>query len=288
MKLNKISTLLLIVFTVSFANNFYAQKLEPQKPILEENHTVKSKIMDTEYQLYMSFPSSYNSKDTLSYPVLYVLDGKYMFSILDGTRVNLDFENKIEDVIIVGIGSGDDLESWQANRTYEFTPSEDKSVKRFKSGGAKQFLECIQTEIIPFVDKHYKTNGDNGILGHSLGGLFTTYAFLNDTNSFKRYGISSPSLMWKRNELLNQAEDIVANTKTWDIPSTKVFISAGGDEEEAMTSGMTKLYSLLKKNSKNLQINTTIFEDESHLSVVSAMISRALFVLYNKNDNVRK
>ncbi len=281
MKLYK--TLFAAIIICFFTNYLFAQKLEVNKCILKEDHTIKSKIMDKDYQLYMSFPSSYTSKDTINYPVLYVLDGKYMFSIIDGTRVNLDFENKIEDVIIVGIGSGKDIGSWQTNRTYEFTPSEDKSVKKFESGGAKQFLECIKTEIIPFVDKHYKTNGDNGILGHSLGGLFTTYTFLNAPNSFSRYGISSPSLMWKNNELLNETETILTQTKTRDIPSIKVFISAGGNEEEAMTSGMTKLSDLLEKNGNNIQVTTNVFEDESHLSVVSAMISRALSVLYGKN-----
>ncbi len=280
MKLFKTITLILLL---CFSNvHLFAQKLVPKERILEPDHTIESKIMDKEYQLYMSFPPSYTSKDTISYPVLYVLDGKYIFSIVDGTRVNLDFENKIEDIIIVGIGSGHDLNSWQANRTYEVTPSEDANVKKFKSGGAKQFLECINTEIIPFVDKHYKTNSDNGLLGHSLGGLFTTYTFLNATNSFNRYAISSPSLMWKNNELLRQADTIVHNNNAWDVSSTKVFISAGGNEEEAMLSGMKKLSALLKKNRKNLQITTTIFQDESHLSVVSAMISRALSVLYQK------
>jgi hypothetical protein len=38
------------------------------------------------------------------------------------------------------------------------------------------FVTCTllgQTEIIPFIDKSYKTNSDRGIAGHSLGGLFT-------------------------------------------------------------------------------------------------------------------
>lgn len=284
MKFSKTIIFLLASIFCAFSSNLFGQKLEPKERILEADHTISSEIMKKDYQLYISFPDSYSSQDTISYPVLYVLDGKYMFAIIDGTRVNLDFENKIEDVIIVGIGSGLDDQSWQTNRTYEFTPSQDTTVRRFVTGGADFFLECIKTEIIPFVDKYYKTNSDNGIIGHSLGGLFVSYCFLNATDSFSRYGISSPSLMWKDNEILNQAELLFTRKKSWDIPFTKVFISVGEKEEQEMVSGMIKFSTLLKdKNYENLELSWNTFENETHLSVVSAMISRTLSVLYRKN-----
>lgn len=283
MKLLKPIIFLLISIFFAFCSNLFGQKLEPKERILEADHTISSKIMKIDYQLYISFPDSYSSQDTISYPVLYVLDGKYMFSITNGTRVNLDFENKIEDVIIVGIGSGIDDQSWQINRTFEYTPSQDATVK-LQSGGAEFFLECIKTEIMPFVDTHYKTNSDNGIIGHSLGGLFVSYCFLNATGSFSRYGISSPSLMWKNNEILNQAELLFTKNKSWDIPFTKVFISVGGKEEQEMVSGMIKFSTLLKdRNYENLELSWNTFDNETHLSVVSAMISRTLSVLYKKN-----
>lgn len=283
MKFPKTIIFLLASVFFTFSNNLFGQKLEPKERILEADHTISSKIMKRDYQLYISFPVSYSSQNTISYPVLYVLDGKYMFSIIDGTRVNLDFENKIEDVIIVGIGSGLDEQSWQINRTFEYTPSQDLSVK-LQSGGAGKFLECITTEIIPFVDKNYKTNSDNGIIGHSLGGLFASYCFLNATNAFSRYGISSPSLMWKDNEILKQAELFLTKNKVWEISSTRVFISVGKKEEQEMVSGTIKFSTLIKdSNNQNLEFLLNTFENETHLSVISAMISRALSVLYKKN-----
>lgn len=283
MKSLKTIIFLLISIFFAFSSNLFGQKLEPKERVLEADHTISSKIMKKDYQLYISFPNSYSSQDTIRYPVLYILDGKHMFSITDGTRVNLDFENKIEDVIIVGIGSGIDDQSWQINRTFEYTPSQDPNVK-LQSGGAELFLECIKTEIMPFVDNHYKTNSDNGIIGHSLGGLFVSYCFLNATGSFSRYGISSPSLMWKNNEILDQAELLFTKNKSWGIPYTKVFISVGGEEEQEMVSGMIKFSTLLKdRNYENLELSWNTFDDETHLSVVSAMISRTLSVLYKKN-----
>jgi predicted alpha/beta superfamily hydrolase len=81
----------------------------------------------------------------------------------------------------------------------------------------------MKTEIVPFVDKNYKTNSDRGIFGHSFGGLFAAYCLVNSDGYFTRFGISSPA-GWK---LLNQAVTQFRENKTWDIPQTKVFISVG-------------------------------------------------------------
>jgi len=206
-----------------------------------------------------------------------------MHSIIDGTRVNLDFKNSIEDVIIVGVGSGRDLESWQSNRTYEFTQSQDSSVKRYASGGAEKFLNCLKKEIIPFVDEHYKTNSDNGIMGHSLAGLFVTYCFVNSPDSFDRYAMSSPSLMWKESEMLKQAERVLLENKISGLPFKKAFVSVGGEEETLIISGAFKFCSMVKeRNYENLDLTWHVFEGETHMSVVSGMISRALSTLYDK------
>jgi predicted alpha/beta superfamily hydrolase len=69
------------------------------------------------------------------------------------------------------------------------------------SGGADKFLTSMKTEIVPFVDKNYKTNSDRGIFGHS-GGLFAAYCLVNSDGYFTRFGISSFGGTMK---LLNQA-----------------------------------------------------------------------------------
>jgi predicted alpha/beta superfamily hydrolase len=96
----------------------------------------------------------------------------------------MDFGGELEQVIIVGIGSGLDGASWYVNRTYDYTTSKDTASDRkdekelgfpdgtLQSGGAEKFLQCMTKEIIPYVEAHYKTNRDRGIAGHSLGGLF--------------------------------------------------------------------------------------------------------------------
>jgi predicted alpha/beta superfamily hydrolase len=251
--------------------------------------------MGKDYQLYMSFPKSYSTKDTISYPVLYILDGAPAFPIITGTHKTMSLGNEIEEVIIVGIGSGLNLPSWLINRTYDYTTSVDTASSSniekqygfpegtLKSGGADKLLESIKTEIIPLVDKNYKTNTDRGIMGHSLGGLFTAYCLIHSDGYFTRFGISSPSFWWDNEQLLNKASTELTTNKTWEIPPTKVFICVGENEGPSMVPPMEKFNSLLETaDYKNIDSNWQIFDGESHLSVMPASISKSISTLYGK------
>jgi predicted alpha/beta superfamily hydrolase len=253
--------------------------------------------MGRDYQLYISFPYGYSNSDTVSYPVLYVLDGGAVafFETMDLAHRYLGYNNGIEKVILVGIESGIDGISWHINRVFDYTPSADTVVERnadkersqpkgtFRSGGAVKFLECLKSEIIPFVDKHYKTTNDRGITGHSLGGLFAAWCFINSQGFFTRYGINSPVLSWNKEEILNQAIEKFKENKTWNVPPTKVFISAGGLEGPLILPTMIKFSTHLEsKNYPTIDLTWKIFDDETHLSVVPAMMSRTISVLYGK------
>ena len=283
MKHSRVQNFLLTLLLFISSTSLFGQKLEPKKRVIEPDTTITSKIMGKDYQLYISFPSGYSIKDTTKYPVLYVLDGGPSFPIFWSAREAMDLGNELEKVIIVGIGCGLDLASWSANRMYDYTPSKDTIKGRIQSGGAAKFLQCITSEIIPYVETNYKTTNDRGITGHSLGGLFTTYCLLNSTGVFSRYGINSPSLWWNNDELLNQADSLFIKNKIWDISPVKVFISVGQKEGPQMVPTMVKLSTRLEARAyKNVSLTWHIFQDETHLSVFPASLSKTLTVLYGK------
>ncbi len=150
-------------------------KISAKRKKLEPNHTITSNIMGTDYQLYISFPKNYSKRDRISYPVLCVLDGQYSFHSILGSKDALDLTKSIEEVIIVAIGSGLDQKNWLKNRIYDYTPTINTARERtleklwgfaageLKSGGAIKFLQSLKTEIIPFIEKNYKTNADRVI-----------------------------------------------------------------------------------------------------------------------------
>jgi len=81
-------------------------------------------------QLYLYFFKSYWIKNTISYPVLYVLNDKLSFNSILETRDALDLFDHLEEVIIVAIRSGLDKQSWLKNRLHDYTPTINNTRKR--------------------------------------------------------------------------------------------------------------------------------------------------------------
>ncbi len=278
---------------IVFQNVSLAQKLDPNgRDRFQPDHIISSLITNKDYVIHMSFPKSYSVKDSITYPVLYVLDGKSTFGYFESSYISYD---KIDDVILVGISHKDNGTASKVNRFNDYTPYRDTiSENRFENtfglkrgsiltGGANLFLECLKTEIVPFIDNHYKTNSDRGITGHSLGGLFTAYCFVNSDNFFTKFGINSPSFQLNESVFLETAISKFINNEKWFISPTKVFISTGENESPMMVSNMMKFSMFLKKqNYNNVDMKWHIFRDESHNSVIPYALNETLIHLYAK------
>jgi hypothetical protein len=287
---NPIKLLAVTIVFLIFSTNLCSQKLEPKERQPEADHTITSDILDRDYQLFISLPYNYSVKDTIAYPVLYVLDGKRDFPLFNQQNKYLFFRRGMERVIIVGIAAG-------KHRSYDYSPTpnidtaavREKEIKRgipegsIKSGGADKFLEVIKTEISPFVDKNYKTNTDRGISGHSLGGLFAIHCLLNSDGYFTRFGINSPSLWWNKGAYLEHGVLQFAENTTWDIPPTKVFLSAGKNETTRILPGTIEFISNLQDAKyENIDLSWHVFDNENHGSVIPVSLRQTIIELYGK------
>jgi predicted alpha/beta superfamily hydrolase len=277
----------MIVFCVTKTN---AQTTPIRKHIIQSEHTGKS------YELMVLLPQNYAATDTVRYPVLYLLDGKYSFPLFQSISSMMGLGKEIRDLIIVGIeATGDTNEDWLTSRHADFTPSAQpkadtlwtKILKlpegRLRSGGAEKFLQALQQEMIPMIESKYKTSKDRGLYGHSLGGLFASYCLMRSPGLFNRYSINSPSLWWNTNEMLLLQQELA---KRENDVNARVFFSAGAYEGEMMLQPFRTFTNQMNEHHyQNLQMTVRVFEEESHLSVVPSCSSKTLKVLYPSTDN---
>ncbi|HTD99818.1 MAG TPA: alpha/beta hydrolase-fold protein [Mucilaginibacter sp.] len=210
---------------------------------------------------------------------------------MSSIREVLDLGKEIKDIIIVSIDDSCTTNvDWLASRYNDFTPSSmlqvdtlsSKIMKipegKLKSGGAELFLRTLQNDMIPFIEKHYKTTNDRGLSGHSLGGLFAGYCLLKKPELFKRYGINSPSFWWNNSEMVRNENDYARHHPEL---TAKVFFSVGASEDVNMLTSFNAFTNAIKShNYKDLSMTVKIFDGETHLSVVAACSSRTLKVLY--------
>jgi predicted alpha/beta superfamily hydrolase len=90
------------------------------------------------------------------------------------------------------------------DRTRDLTPTHadiknpDGTVTAFPtSGGADRFLDFIQTELIPEIEKRYRTAPYRIFAGRSLGGLLAIHALFTRPDLFNAYIAVSPSSPWR-------------------------------------------------------------------------------------------
>lgn len=143
------------------------------------------------FKLSVYLPPDYDKNST--YKVLYFNDGQTVFGPYglnaDGSANELIHKNLIEPLIIVGIHS-------DQNRTSNYLPYLDPSVV-LDFGDylphADQYSKRIITQVLPFIEKKYKTALGRGIAGYSFGGLHATSTALNFPDQFAFCGALSPS-----------------------------------------------------------------------------------------------
>ncbi len=149
-------------------------------------------------------PPSYATSEK-KYPVLYMQDGQNLFDHLtayagqdwqvDETMERLSAEGY--EAIVVGIYHGGDA------RLNEYNPFPGK----WHSLG-NEYIKFLCESLKPFIDRHFRTHTEpnaTGILGSSMGGLISLYAFLSRPDIFGLCGALSPSLFVGRNAILKYA-----------------------------------------------------------------------------------
>ncbi len=144
--------------------------------------SIASAILHEKRTIMVHLPDGYQTSGT-SYPVLYRLDADT--ELLVETVSVLNRLNKFEEVapemIVVLIENTDRPRDMLPVRV-DYYPGDP---------GADAFLRFIGDELIPYVDKKYRTSHERILCGKSLSGLFATYAFLARPELFDSYIICS-------------------------------------------------------------------------------------------------
>ena len=148
-------------------------------------HYVESEIVGDTYELRVTLPGAYYTNPQAEFPVAYVLDGQWGFTMVSDINGKLGYDGMIPNMIVVAITWAGENVDYNLKRQRDFTHSTFSFIQA--SGGAVNFLNAIEQEIIPFVDMVYRTNDQRTLMGASLGGLFSTYAMLEKPKLFSGY-----------------------------------------------------------------------------------------------------
>lgn len=269
--MNRKACLLLIlplIVLVGLFNPVKAQNLPGKRD------SIQSAILNEKRIIQVVLPEKYKPGSTDKYDVLYVLDGDWNTRTMTDIQHFIESENYMPPTIIVGVLNID--------RDRDFTPTHVKDNKT--SGGAAKFLGFLKDELIPYINKNYPSSGDNTIFGHSLGGLFVTYALLNEPQAFKSYIAADPSYWWDKNYLNKAAADKLPGLANMN----KTLYISGREGQPYQGMGIVAMDTILKHSAPaDLSWKDFAYPNETHGSVRLKSIYDGLKFTYD-GYNVKK
>lgn len=222
-------------------------------------HTLDSKIIKQTYELAVSLPGDYAENPKKKYPVVYVMDGQWNFGIISSIAGKLIYDKDMPNAIIVGVTWTGDANVLRAR---DFTPYANKRLKN--SGGAKKFLTAFERELIPLIESQYRTSSKRVITGTSLGGLFVSYALLENPMLFNKYIALASATGLIPDEMMEKKLKQLAASKLHK--NTRIYIGCGSEDRCTETSKkFSAQLSALKLS--NLEVKLALIPGLGHAGV---------------------
>lgn len=217
-----------------------------ERPVFEKNveqKTMQSSVLGEKRKYLVHLPESYFRLPKKVYPVIYVMDGSSEDLHTAASAALMARIDVTPEVIVVGVpnvsGKG---------RQRDYTPPgmrQDVDESDKSMGQADSFLAFLRDELIPQIDKSYRTTDVRLLAGNSRGGLFVVYALTAEPQLFSAYIANSPALWRDDEEIIKRLDGVMGST-----PSLRgsLFLSLGSDENEKMKAAFTHAAETLGKH----------------------------------------
>lgn len=240
----------------------------------------ESKNVGRPFHIYVAFPESYASNPQARFPVVFLLDGDSCFPILATYHLFLNYDEGVPQAIVVGIAYGS-FDPATNKRGYDFTPPAADATK--EQGGAPAFHAFLKQELIPEIDRRYRTDPTRRVLfGQSRGGYFVLYSAFTD-----------PDLFWGR----------IASNPAFD-PGRELFFSkpaaaAKNDLGLVVTSGSRDMPNLRKnalewfkswegRTNTSWQLKTVTIEGGTHAADITNSYRAGMVWLFGRDGKAQQ
>lgn len=268
---------------------------------IEPPVTMRAAAFDWDYEIQVALPASYRAMPGKHYPVLWVTDGPFLLHLTVGLLNALVIGGLAPEMIVVGVGCTSDagVAEFGRRRAIDFTPP-GRSILFDGPGGdyfremgvpegvpqkADDFLAFLVDEVRPSLAQAYRMSADHGLLGHSGGGMFASYALFARPGAFSRYIIGSPSSnAVDRAAFRLEADYAAANA---DLKAD-IFFGAGEREIGKLSLAAWGIVSapvlmaetLVLRRYPSLKVTTRIFPGKDHSSVIADVIGEGICAVW--------
>lgn len=245
----------LLILLISFSS--FAQKTFDN---------IKSEKLGEERRITIGLPASYEANKDKKYPVLYLLDGDYLFDPFSGAVSYGNYWDDIPEMIIIGIHQNKDGER------FDDTTIDQNTGLPFEKGA--NFFEFIGAELIPYIEKKYRTSPFRIIAGHDLTAGFANFYLYKETPIFNAYICLSP-------ELASKMEVRIPEKFAKVKEPIFFYLSAADGDIKKIKEPIDKLNSNIKiANNPLVNYKYEVFKGTTHYTEVLHSIPSALYQIF--------
>lgn len=246
--------------------DFYDYNDSDEDVIVEDNGSVEndvvfSNIISARYLLKVYLPESYDTNS--NYPVVYVLDAEWAFSVIQKYIVQYGYK-----ALVVGVSNN-------GTRDYDYMPANDCADN---GGGYENYHKFLTNELVPYIDLKYKTDKSNRALaGHSFSGAMSLIALFHENEEnpvFNKFIASDPSILCHPSFFYK-----LISLKASSERKIKLHISKSNQNTDDVTEFF---YFLQGRHSSWLEIYWHEYTDKDHYQVMNPSFKNGLKFLFEE------
>ncbi|MDD7461618.1 MAG: alpha/beta hydrolase-fold protein [Prevotellaceae bacterium] len=248
--------------------------------------TLKSNYFDHDRTIFIYTPDLYQEYTKNEYDVIYVFDAqdRSKFDLVHSLPYlfgNMDNEF-MRNFIVVGICSPYIKES-DYSRNNDYLPSplhqHDGLFKGKYHGNSKELKLFIKNELMPYINKNYRTTGHSLGIGHSLSASFILDAMITD-ELFDDYIAISANYCYDKERLAN---DFI-NYPFCKLSSPRFIFLSMADETTSWTEDWGQAWKKIehfvldeKTSPKNVKLLIKTYPKFNHISTYLPSMQDALY-----------
>src|SRR5829696_7328470 len=222
--------------------------------------SIYSPELRNQRKLYVYLPPSYQPSDQ-RYSVIYMQDGQNLFDQalsyagewqVDETMESLSREGI--EAIVVGVPN------MGTRRIDEYSPFKDMRLR--KGGRGDWYVAFLANTVKLLIDRDFRTLPERehtGVLGSSMGGLISLYAFFCRPEVFGFAGVMSPSLWFAQEAIFPYVQQAAAqpgrihlDIGTHEGGDTRAVVSAASTYTSRYLSAAHRMRDLLERKGYRL------------------------------------
>ncbi|HUO84795.1 MAG TPA: alpha/beta hydrolase-fold protein [Thermoanaerobaculia bacterium] len=233
------------VAVLSIAATLLALEVFRDEPPVEGaiRQTTRSRLLGEEREYFVHLPEGYDSNPSQKYPVMVVLDGTSQSEHTAASAALMARIGLIPPTIVIAVPSVDG-----ETRNRDYTPPDmrlDHDDPDSSMGSADRFLAHLERELIPEIDRKYRTARPRAIAGWSRGGLFVVYTQIEKPALFDAAFADSPALWRQEDRIVTRLERAFSASPP---PEGFLFLSLGEAENDKMTSSFRHAVQVLERS----------------------------------------